>query len=218
MGVIHTMLPLPGYCCNRTFASIILPYNVVENFCINQGFTMGTPRLEDLPHYTWEDYTQWEGRWELIYGIPYAMTPAPSIKHQQTSQNIAALLHEALLECGECRALLPVDWKISEDTVVQPDNLVVCGEVGGTYLKKAPVLIFEILSPSTAIKDRKTKFTLYEKEGVRHYVIVDPEERLAKIYSLHEGRLIKKLDATNESFRFDLGPCTIDFDFSKIWA
>jgi|AMFO01.1.fsa_nt_gi hypothetical protein len=55
---------------------------------------MGTLRLEDLPHYTWDDYRLWEGRWELIHGVPYAMTPAPSIWHQQVSQNIAALLQD----------------------------------------------------------------------------------------------------------------------------
>ena len=47
-------------------------------------------RIEDLPHYTYDDYVQWEGRWELINGIPYAMTPAPSVKHQLISQNIGA--------------------------------------------------------------------------------------------------------------------------------
>ncbi|RTZ75479.1 MAG: Uma2 family endonuclease [Gammaproteobacteria bacterium] len=179
---------------------------------------MGTPRYEDLPHYTWEDYKLWEGRWELIHGIPYAMTPAPSILHQEVSSRVDRVLQESLDECDECRALLPVDWKIADDTVVQPDNLVVCGEIRGDYLTRTPALIFEVLSKSTASKDTGTKFTLYEREGVLHYVIVDPEERLAKVYSLHEGRLIKTLDATHESFLFDLGPCTIDFDFSKIWT
>ncbi len=178
---------------------------------------MGTPRDEDLPHYTWEDYKLWEGRWELIHGIPYAMTPAPSIQHQAVSARIDRMLQEALDESDDCQALLPVDWKIAEDTVVQPDNLVVCGEVGQTHLTKTPVLIFEVLSPATASKDTHTKFSLYEKEGVRHYVIVDPDERVAKTYSLREGRLIKQLDATKDNWRFDLGPCTIQFDFSRIW-
>jgi hypothetical protein len=40
-------------------------------------------RIEDLPHYTYDDYVQWEGNWEIINGIPYAMSPAPSKKHQQ---------------------------------------------------------------------------------------------------------------------------------------
>lgn len=179
---------------------------------------MGTPRIEDLPHYTWDDYQLWEGRWELICGIPYAMTPAPSIEHQVISGHIDRLLQETLDCCEQCRALLPVDWKIDEDTVVQPDNLVICHKEEKSYLTRPPVLIFEVLSRSTANKDRETKFNLYEKEGVHHYVLANPDEKLAKVYSLHEGRYIKKLDATTDSFSFDLGPCSITFDFSKIWA
>ena len=104
---------------------------------------MGTPRLEDLPHYTRDDYRPWEGRWELIHGIPYAMTPAPSIKHQSVSSRIDRLLQEALDQCDECRALLPVDWRIDEDTVVQPDNLVICHQEEKPYLTRAPALVFE---------------------------------------------------------------------------
>ena len=179
---------------------------------------MGHPRNQDLPHYTYDDYVQWEGRWELIHGIPYAMTPAPGIRHQTISNNIGWLLREALSDCRECLALLPVDWKIEEDTVVQPDNLVVCGDVGGAYLDRAPELIFEILSESTAYKDKNTKFKLYEKGGVRHYVIVDPENQLATVHTLRESRYVKVTDAMNESLEFDLGKCLINFDFSKIWA
>ena len=114
--------------------------------------------------------------------------------------------------------MLPVDWKIDEQTVVQPDNLVVCGELeNDAYLIKAPVLIFEILSTSTANKDRTTKFHLYEREGVCHYVIVDPVNKVAKVYSLNNGVYIKVQDASSESVDFDITYCKISFDFSKIW-
>jgi Uma2 family endonuclease len=174
---------------------------------------------EDLPRYTYDDYVQWEGRWELIHGLAYAMTPSPSIRHQSISQHIASQLERALENCPECHALLPVDWKIDEETTVQPDNLVICGEVENlAYLSKTPTLIFEIISKSTAHKDRTTKFKLYEKEGVRHYVIVDPFENIAKIYQLQEDRYIKVLDAGNDTVEFDLGKCRLLFEFAKIWV
>jgi len=75
-----------------------------------------------LPRYTYKDYEHWEGRWELIDGIPYAMSPKPGILHQKVSNNIAAELKNLLEDCNECVALLPVDWKISDDTILQPDN------------------------------------------------------------------------------------------------
>jgi Uma2 family endonuclease len=179
---------------------------------------MSTPSLEDLSHYTHDDYVLWEGRWELIHGIAHAMSPSPSIAHQSISQHIASQLERALENCQECHALLPVDWKIDEETTVQPDNLVVCGKLEKmAYLSKAPALIFEILSKSTAHKDRTTKFKLYQQEGVRHYVIVDPIESIAKVYRLQDGNYIKVLDATKDIVEFDLGKCAIQFEFAKIW-
>ena len=43
---------------------------------------------KDLPNYTYKDYCQWQGRWELIDGIPYAMSPMPVPKHQRIAANI----------------------------------------------------------------------------------------------------------------------------------
>ncbi len=178
---------------------------------------MSGPKTEYLPHYTYDDYILWEGSWEIIAGIAYAMTPAPVIKHQRISNKIARVLDEQLEKCSGCLALLPVDWKITEDTVVQPDNLVVCYEAEGVYITKAPSLIFEILSKSTAQKDTYLKYELYEKEGVAYYVIVDPDDEVAKVFELKEGKFIKMLDATDEHVKFDLKKCRLKFDFSKIW-
>ena len=51
----------------------------------------------------------------------------------------------------------------------------------------------------------------------RYYVMVDPEESIAKVYRLHDGRYIKVLDASKDNVEFDLGKCSIQFDFAKIW-
>jgi len=172
--------------------------------------------IGELPSYNYEDYKLWKGSWELIYGVPYAMSPAPLIKHQSISNNIACQLTNLLNNCSECQALLPVDWKVDEQTVVQPDNLVICGEPEhDAYLTKAPVLIFEVLSKSTASKDRTTKYHLYEREGVRYYVIADPTDCMAKVYELNNGKYIKVKDVSSESTDFDLGACKIRFDFFR---
>jgi Uma2 family endonuclease len=172
---------------------------------------------QDLPNYTFEDYQSWEGHWEIIDGVVYAMAPAPSLYHQSISHKIARLLGQALDRCEQCTALLPVDWKIAENTVVQPDNLVVCYPLEGNYLTKAPSLIFEVLSKSTAIKDQNTKFALYEQEGVPYYVLVSQDDKVAKVYQLQQGKYIKLADVDKETITFDLGKCQIEFDFSKIW-
>lgn len=179
---------------------------------------MGAPELNNLPHYTYEDYSIWEGKWELIDGVAYAMAPAPMIEHQSISSKIAYTLEGALAGCDKCRALLPVDWKIDESTIVQPDNLVICYPAQGAYITKAPSVIFEILSKSTASKDIGLKFRLYEREGVKYYIIVDPIEKLAKVYELRDGKYIKMVDATTETTTFTLFECSFDFDFSKIFT
>lgn len=180
---------------------------------------MGNVRLEDLPRYTYADYRHWEGRWELINGVAYAMSPAPSLLHQRVSQRIAVELERALQDCDACQALLPVDWKIADDTVVQPDNLVVCGELSGAYLTRPPRVIFEVLSPSTEYKDRTTKFRLYEQEAVSYYAIVNPAEQQVKVYRLRDdGRYIKIRDTGDETVEFDLGACRIMFEVAAIWC
>lgn len=183
---------------------------------------MGALKLEDLPHYTYDDYKNWEGNeWELIYGQAYCMSPAPMIKHQSVSANIAWELKNSFEECKKCKSLLPIDWKIAEDTVVQPDNSVICHEpTNEAYITKAPKIIFEILSKSTAKKDKGLKFNLYEEEGVSYYIIVDTHETIAKVYELKEGKYIKMCDASDEVVNFEIENCniTIEFDFAKIWG
>jgi len=179
---------------------------------------MSALKIEDLPRYTYEDYKNWTDRWELIHGIPYAMAPMPVIKHQRINLKIAWQLEELLKNCNLCKALMPVDWKIDNETILQPDNLVICHKpMFDSYLTKAPVIIFEILSPSTAHKDMGIKFDIYEQEGVKYYIVVNPNEKVAKVYFNKEGKYIKVIDATDEVVEFETKCGKMEFDFSKIW-
>lgn len=177
-------------------------------------------RKEDyFPHYTYDDYCQWEGKWEIISGIAYAMTPAPSVVHQSVSHRIDGQLFQLLEECDRCYALLPVDWQVAEDTVVQPDHLVVCGESpSGIKLTVTPVLIFEILSDSTRKKDKTLKYELYEAAGVLYYCLIDPAAQQAELYKLHDGLYEKSGEFSDESIKLDLPKCEILFNFKKIWV
>ncbi len=175
-------------------------------------------KMEDLPHYTYRDYDRWEGRWELILGIPYAMAPMPKIKHQRLSGKIYKYLSTLLADCPECEVLLPVDWQIEEDTVVQPDVLVVCGgNIEGEKLFIPPEMVFEIISPSTARKDRVLKYRLYERAGVKYYCLVDPDIDSAEIFVLKRENY-KKADTFKEGkIRLELGRCSLEFNFSQIF-
>lgn len=176
-------------------------------------------KVEDLPHYTYDDYARWEGHWEIIHGIPYAMTPSPSITHQEIALRISGQLYRLLAGCKRCKALLPVDWQVTEETVVQPDVLVVCGDnIDENKLLISPILVFEVLSPATRRKDRSLKYRLYEEAGVRYFCIIDPETNSAEIYELQGKEYEKSVDSQDGKITFDLGPCKIAFDFNEVFA
>lgn len=167
--------------------------------------------------YTVQDYLQWEGDWELIYGQPMAMTPSPIYEHQVTSFAIARLLGENLDDCPNCQALFEIDVEFAKDTVVRPDVLVICYQPEGDRLTRAPDLIFEVISPKTARRDEVVKFDLYRQEGVGHYVIAYPEEKKAKVWRLIDGEYRKVADFHDETHHFELSKCAFDFDFSRLW-
>jgi Uma2 family endonuclease len=175
-------------------------------------------KVEDLPHYTYEDYFDWEGQWELIKGIPYAMVPAPSLKHQDLSLNIAIQLKRLLSKCEKCHVYEAVDWQIENDTVVRPDVLVVCEEnPDDRKLLIPPILVFEIISPSTTRKDKILKYQLYQEKGVKYYCIVDPKTKNTEVFTLQEDHYKNDMDFKDGKMIFDLGHCTIVFDFGEIF-
>jgi Uma2 family endonuclease len=173
--------------------------------------------LKYIPQYTYEDYLQWEGRWELIHGFPYAMTPSPSFEHQDVNTRIIGELYIKLASCNHCKPMIFIDWKMKEDTVVQPDVSVICKPNFGKFLNVTPTLIFEILSPATAQKDRFVKYELYQEADVKYYVLVDINKKTAEVFELKEGEYEQVAKLNTENFLFDLDACKLDFDFSRIW-
>src|SRR5215213_668922 len=170
-----------------------------------------------IPHYTYDDWVHWEGVWELIEGHPIAMSPTPVPSHQKIAAEIRTELILALRKagCNRCRAYDPLDYKISEDTILVPDILIVCGEVKKKYLDFAPALIVEILSPATALRDRHTKYQLYEEQGVKYYLIVDIDQKQIEAFALNSG---KYEILENQSYSFVLEEvCVIEPDFSRVF-
>ena len=168
------------------------------------------------PYYIYEDYCQWEGRWELIEGMPYAMSPLPVPEQQRASLNLSIIFNEALKNCKECKVYPPLDWKISEDTVVQPDVLIVCKKIEKKYLDFTPLLVVEVLSPSTASKDRGEKMELYQLQQVKYYLIVDPEFKKTEIYQLEDNRY-QPVSINPDHFEFMFDNCQADVKFINIW-
>lgn len=142
--------------------------------------------------FTYRDYRGWEGRWELVRGVPYDMSPAPSRQHQRLLVDLAVQIG-SWLEGKSCELFTaPFDVILPEEgqdrdnaeTVLQPDLVVVCDEtkLDDYGCLGAPDWVIEILSPSTAARDHLEKRDLYERHGVAEYWLVHPTERLLTRY------------------------------------
>lgn len=172
-----------------------------------------------LPHYTYEDYCRWEGHWELIDGIPYAMSPAPRPAHQAIATNIAVELRTSIKKSGcECQVYQPIDYKISDDTVLNPDLLVVCKPIPKAFLDFPPEIVVEILSPATALKDRHTKFDLYQKEEIPYYFIIDADKKIVEVYQLKDKAYERQNLDQQQPFSITLSECKFDLVFDNIWS
>lgn len=171
-----------------------------------------------LPSYTFEDWLQWEGQWELIYGIPYAMSPMPIPEHQRIAVNMCVEFRQSLKGCkNKCRVYQPIDYKISAEIILQPDMLVVCGDIKEKFLDFPPELIVEILSPSTALKDRHTKFEIYQSQKVNYFLLVNCETQEVEVYQLTNKLLELKNKGRDIQFEFDFDGCKTLIEFEKIW-
>jgi Uma2 family endonuclease len=143
--------------------------------------------------YTVRDYlAATGGPMEVIHGEVYGMTPAPSAKHQTVVVNLVSEIRSAL-RAGDaerknpCRAYVaPFDVVLDDLTVVQPDVCIVCdpAQIQDGLCVGAPRFIAEVLSPSTARKDRQDKLRLYELHRVPQYLIIDPVDGWNQLYTL----------------------------------
>lgn len=166
--------------------------------------------------YTVKDHSAWDGEWELVRGEAFAMSPSPLYDHQFINGKIFRQIDEKLDNCTKCHAVIETDVTFSEDTVVKPDSMVICYEPD-QKLTKAPDLVFEVISKSTAKRDEILKFHLYQSEAIKYYVLVYPDSNKAKVYQLIDFKYQKFGDFSNDCFLFELNGCNINFDFGFIW-
>ena len=143
--------------------------------------------------FTYEDYrhTPEDKRYELLDG-ELIMAPAPRIAHQRTSRRIGTPLDTFVAEndLGEVFNA-PCDVVLSETDVVQPDLLFVSKErshiINEDNIRGAPDLVIEILSPSTAQRDRTLKRTLYALHRAPEYWQADTDAKIAVVLTLDNG-------------------------------
>jgi Uma2 family endonuclease len=125
-------------------------------------------------------------RYELVDGV-LVVTPAPGTAHQACVAQLVTRLTvaasaDSLVLCA------PYDYLVAPATLLQPDILVARRkDLGEARLERPPLLVVEVLSPSTRLTDLGTKRLAYEAAGVPAYWLVDPREPSITVLGLHEG-------------------------------
>ena len=140
--------------------------------------------------FTYADYVLLpeQDRRELIHG-DFCMVPAPNIRHQDIVADLGAAMRQYVREnrLGKV-GIAPIDVVLSDENVVQPDILFVSAKrsevITEANIQGAPDLVVEVLSLSTADRDRQLKLGLYARFGVREYWIVDPVEESVQVLEL----------------------------------
>jgi len=81
---------------------------------------------------------------------------------------------------------------------------MVCHDKNPKHISKTPEIIFEVISPSTAKKDEGLKYSIYEAEGVRYYILIYPDDLIGKMYHLVEGNIKKLLSLMQKQYHLTI--------------
>jgi Uma2 family endonuclease len=129
-------------------------------------------------------------RYELIDGL-LIVSSFPKMRHQVVATALGRSLHDARPR-GLVVLSAPIDVEEEPNTDLGPDVSVVrVGDERRRSTEIRPLLIAEVLSPSTRRYDRTLKMDKYRELGIAHYWLVDPDEPSIVAYELRGGAYVE---------------------------
>jgi Uma2 family endonuclease len=160
------------------------------------------------------------GRFELYAGVVYAMTPERA-EHAEVKFRVQIILYGAIRRADLPCHMLPdgMTVRVDNDTAHEPNALAYCGEElpGSAIEVPSPMIVVEVLSPSTRRIDASAKLAGYFRvPSLQHYLIVDPDRRLI----IHHARGEADVIATRivREGKLLLDPPGIDVPVQEIFA
>ncbi|MFT3901320.1 MAG: Uma2 family endonuclease [Gordonia sp. (in: high G+C Gram-positive bacteria)] len=176
---------------------------------------LGLPRGRALTRDDLDSMPDDGHRYELLDGV-LVVSPSPRWVHQRVSVNLVTRLFAA---CPDDLEILhaPFDVVLAEDTVLQPDVLVVRRSAfNERALQGPPELAVEVLSPSTRGVDLFLKKDRLRRAECAHYWVVDPDEPSITAWTLRDGeyhvagtaKADEELDVT-QPFEFSVAPAVL---------
>ncbi|MGQ0733209.1 MAG: Uma2 family endonuclease [Acidobacteriota bacterium] len=171
---------------------------------------------------TYEDYASIpaDGKIYQILDGEVFVTPAPSPFHQRSSKRLQRQLERYFEESGRGEVFdAPIDLILSPHDIAQPDLAVVTDRLSVVRrgIEAPPLVVVEVLSPSTERYDRQTKARRYATLGVAHYWILDHEARRLECFRNRDGvfELVVSADGDSTLGHPDFDGLSIDL--AAIW-
>jgi Uma2 family endonuclease len=145
-----------------------------------QGSRLSYADLERMPD---------DGKRYELYDGEAVVVPAPVPRHQLAAQSILRALTAYAAKNGGAVLISPIDIVFTDHDVLQPDIVFFTAERAHLIdpdraIRDAPDLAVEVLSPSTAARDRGRKKEMFARFGVPEYWIVDPKAETIEVYAL----------------------------------
>jgi Uma2 family endonuclease len=171
-------------------------------------------RREDWPR-TVAEFEEWHRhqpeRWEFIRGEPRMMAPA-SMSHSIIKRNVLRVFDRAL-EGSACQALVDGPQILTDEISAVPDVVVTCKALDlSTPVIAEPVIIVEVMSPSSEINDTGLRWLAYRKiPSLRHYLVLAQDRRLVHIHS-RAGDIWRERFVSEGSVELDEPPLRLEVD------
>ena len=158
-------------------------------------------------------------RYQIVEGDLY-VSPSPGTLHQRVSRRLERQLEDYFHErsIGEVFNA-PIDLILSDHDIFVPDLLVVGDPtlISKRGIEGPPLLVVEILSPSTRALDRRTKARRYAALGVAHYWIVDPEKKRIECHRAVRGVFQPVLEAEGNTTLVHPNWSGLVIDLAALW-
>jgi Uma2 family endonuclease len=173
--------------------------------------------LERVPM-SWEQYLKLpeRPRAEWVNGVAVIMNAPVSFGHGDSAVRLGAVLLSAL---PELYVVSEVKLKMSDDLVRAPDIMLTDAvPADDRWVSEPPLMVAEILSPSTRSEDLIVKAVEYAQAGIGQYWIVDPEQRTLEVMRNVEGawHTLVLLDDTNPEVTVVLAGRPVSVDLRQI--
>lgn len=146
-------------------------------------------RMSVAEYRVWAETRPDDERWELLDGVPVLMSP-PRERHQTIVARLIRRLGD-LADPRGCRALpgLAILSEVMDDFAPIPDVVVRCGPLLPDGYAPDPILLAEVLSPSTMTVDRGRKIDFYKTVApLRRFLIVYQDEARIEVFSRRDAQ------------------------------